>query len=62
MPVSIRPLHPVFVGEVTGIDCREPLRQDEAAAIEAGIDQYAVLVLRKQKHLDARRQKKIMKN
>src|SRR5882724_7337429 len=48
MPVSIRPLHPVFVGEVAGIDCRHPLRPDEVAAIEAGMDRHAVLVFREQ--------------
>jgi alpha-ketoglutarate-dependent 2,4-dichlorophenoxyacetate dioxygenase len=48
MPVSIRSLHPVFVGEVAGIDCRRALNADEAAAIEAGMDRYAVLVLREQ--------------
>ena len=48
MPVSIRPLHPVFVGEVAGIDCRRPLNHDEVAAIEAGMDRYAVLVIREQ--------------
>jgi alpha-ketoglutarate-dependent 2,4-dichlorophenoxyacetate dioxygenase len=52
MPVSIRPLHPVFAGEVAGVDCREPLRQDEVAAIEAGMDQYAVLVSREQNITD----------
>ena len=44
MTVSIRPVHPHFVGEVEGIDMRRPLTQDEVAAIEAGMDQYAVLV------------------
>ena len=48
MPVSISPLHPVFAGEVTGIACREPLGQEEVAAIEAGMNQYAVLVSREQ--------------
>src|SRR5256885_10809741 len=48
MSVSIRPLHPVFVGEVVDIDCRHPLRPDEVAAIEAGMDRYAVLVFRDQ--------------
>src|SRR5712671_40056 len=48
MPVSIRPLHPVFVGEVAGIDCRRPLNHAEVAAIEAGMDRYAVLVIREQ--------------
>ena len=44
MTVTIRPLHPVFVGEVDGIDMRRPLTRDEVAAVEAGMDQYAVLV------------------
>jgi len=48
MPVSIRPLHPVFVGEVAGIDCRSPLNPAEVMAIESGMDQYAVLVFRDQ--------------
>ena len=48
MAVSIRPLHPVFVGEVEGVDCREPLGPVEVAAIEAGMDEYAVLVFREQ--------------
>jgi alpha-ketoglutarate-dependent 2,4-dichlorophenoxyacetate dioxygenase len=44
MTVSIRQIHPVFVGEVDGVDLRRPLTADEAAAIEAGMDEYAVLV------------------
>jgi alpha-ketoglutarate-dependent 2,4-dichlorophenoxyacetate dioxygenase len=48
MPVSIQQIHPAFVGEVSGVDCARPLSQDEVAAIEAGMDQYAVLVLRDQ--------------
>ena len=52
MPVAIRPLHPVFVGEVAGVDCREPLSPEEVAAIEAGMDQYAVLVFREQNITD----------
>jgi alpha-ketoglutarate-dependent 2,4-dichlorophenoxyacetate dioxygenase len=48
MPVSIRPLHPVFVGEVTGTDCRKPQSPEEVTAIEAGMDEYAVLVFREQ--------------
>jgi alpha-ketoglutarate-dependent 2,4-dichlorophenoxyacetate dioxygenase len=48
MSVAIRQIHPVFAGEVTGIDCSRPLSPDEAAAIESGMDQYAVLVLRDQ--------------
>jgi alpha-ketoglutarate-dependent 2,4-dichlorophenoxyacetate dioxygenase len=52
MSVTIRPLHPVFVGEVEGVDCARPLSQDETAAIEAGMDRYAVLVFRDQKLSD----------
>jgi alpha-ketoglutarate-dependent 2,4-dichlorophenoxyacetate dioxygenase len=44
MPISIRPLNPGFAGEVAGIDCRRPLDPDEVAAIEAGMDRFAVLV------------------
>jgi len=44
MPISIRPLHPVFVGEVTGADISRPLEPQEVAAIEAGMDKYGVLV------------------
>ncbi len=44
MPVAIRPLHPVFVGEVTGVDVTKPISREEVAAIEAGMDKYAVLV------------------
>jgi alpha-ketoglutarate-dependent 2,4-dichlorophenoxyacetate dioxygenase len=48
MAVSIRQLHPVFVGEVSGVDLRRPLVPDEVAAIEAGMDRYAVLVFHAQ--------------
>jgi len=52
VPASIHQTHPVFVGEVAGIDCRNPLSPDEVAAIEAGMDEYAVLVLRDQNITD----------
>jgi alpha-ketoglutarate-dependent 2,4-dichlorophenoxyacetate dioxygenase len=48
MTVSIRQLHPLFVGEVEGVDLRQPLTADEVAAIEAGMDRYAVLVFHDQ--------------
>jgi len=44
MPVAIRQIHPHFVGEVAGVDLRQPLTPQEAADIEAGMDRYAVLV------------------
>jgi alpha-ketoglutarate-dependent 2,4-dichlorophenoxyacetate dioxygenase len=52
MEVSIRRIHPVLGGEVSGIDLRRPLARDEAAAIEAGMDRYAVLVFRDQNITD----------
>lgn len=44
MPVAIRQIHPYFVGEVVGVDLRQPLTPQEAADIEAGMDKYAVLI------------------
>jgi alpha-ketoglutarate-dependent 2,4-dichlorophenoxyacetate dioxygenase len=52
MSVSIRQIHPVFVGEVTGIDIRRPLSPQDVAAIEAGMDRYAVLVFHDQRLTD----------
>jgi len=53
MSVSIRQIHPVFVGEVSGIDIARPLSREEAAAVEEGMNRYAVLVFREQKITDA---------
>src|SRR5437879_3064395 len=52
MNVSIRQIHPVFVGEVSGIDISRPLSRDEIAAVESGMDRYAVLVFHDQKLAD----------
>ena len=52
MPITIRPLHPVFAGEVSGVDCTRPLAPGEVAAVEAGMDKYAVLVFRDQNLTD----------
>jgi alpha-ketoglutarate-dependent 2,4-dichlorophenoxyacetate dioxygenase len=48
MTVTIRKLHPHFFGEVSGIDVRKPLAPDEVRQIEAGMDEYAVLLFRNQ--------------
>src|SRR5712692_5864265 len=48
MSVNIRQIHPIFVGEVEGVDLRRPITADDAAAIEAGMDRYAVLVFHDQ--------------
>jgi alpha-ketoglutarate-dependent 2,4-dichlorophenoxyacetate dioxygenase len=52
MSVAIRQIHPMFVGEVSGVDITRPLARDEAAAIEAGMDRCAVLVFHDQKLTD----------
>jgi alpha-ketoglutarate-dependent 2,4-dichlorophenoxyacetate dioxygenase len=48
MTVSIRQIHPVFVGEVSGVECAGPLSEADLAAIEAGMNEYGVLVFRNQ--------------
>jgi alpha-ketoglutarate-dependent 2,4-dichlorophenoxyacetate dioxygenase len=52
MTISIRQVHPVFVGEVSGVDLRHSLTPDEIAAIEAGMDRYAVLIFHDQRITD----------
>jgi alpha-ketoglutarate-dependent 2,4-dichlorophenoxyacetate dioxygenase len=52
MGVAIRPLHPVFAGEVSGVDVTRPLSADDAKAIEAAMDRYAVLVFHDQRLTD----------
>lgn len=44
MSLTIRQVHPVFVGEVSGVDLRNPLTGEEAAQIDAGMADYGVLV------------------
>jgi alpha-ketoglutarate-dependent 2,4-dichlorophenoxyacetate dioxygenase len=52
MTVSIRQIHPLFVGEVSGCDLTQPLDRAAVAAIEAGMDRYAVLVFHDQRLTD----------
>jgi alpha-ketoglutarate-dependent 2,4-dichlorophenoxyacetate dioxygenase len=55
MAISIQPIapnsSPDFAGQVEGIDLCRALDRDEIAAVEAGMDRFAVLVFRNQ-HLD----------
>ena len=44
MPITVQPLHPVFVAQITGVDLRETLDQPTVAAIENAINQHGVLV------------------
>ena len=52
MAIAIRQIHPIFVGEVSGVDLRRALPPDEVAAIEEGMDCYAVLVFHDQNITD----------
>jgi alpha-ketoglutarate-dependent 2,4-dichlorophenoxyacetate dioxygenase len=52
MAVSIRAIKPEFAGEVSGVDLTRKLTRDEVAAIEAGMDRYAVLVFHNQRLTD----------
>ncbi len=48
MTIAIRQLHKHFVGEVSGLDLRQPLTKEQAREIEAAMDRYAVLVFHDQ--------------
>ena len=52
MSVIVRPLHPLFAGEVAGADLTRAPRADQTAAIEAAMDRYGVLVFRDQRLTD----------
>jgi len=48
MSISIVPIGKCFAGEVSGVDLRRPLSAKTVAAIDSGMDEYAVLVFRGQ--------------
>lgn len=48
MALTVRPLHPLFAGEVTGIELRQVHDRETLEAIRAGMDEYGVLVFRDQ--------------
>lgn len=52
MPIALRQLHPLFVGEVAGADLARPT-PDLVAEVRAAIDRFAVLVFHGQKLDDA---------
>jgi alpha-ketoglutarate-dependent 2,4-dichlorophenoxyacetate dioxygenase len=54
MPLSIRPLTASgFAGDVTGIDLTQPLSREQVSAIDAGMDQYGILIFHDQHFDDA---------
>ncbi len=44
MPLTARPLHPLFAAEVSGVAIAEPIDRATLAAIVAAMDRYAVCV------------------
>jgi len=50
--VDITPLTPDFAGDAAGIDLTQPLAADQAAAIEGGMNRFAVLIFHDQRFDD----------
>ena len=46
MALTIRPLHPLFVAEVSGVDPKHRIESETFLEIEAALDRYGVLVFR----------------
>jgi len=55
MNITVRQLHPFFVGEISGVDVARPLDPETIAALWQAIDRHAVLVFHDQA-LDDERQ------
>ena len=53
MPLAFKKLHPVFAAEVSTIDLREVHDARTLEELRAGMDEYAVLVIRNQAFTDA---------
>ncbi|MGE0223024.1 MAG: TauD/TfdA dioxygenase family protein [Acetobacteraceae bacterium] len=56
MAVSVKQIHPVFVGEVSGVDLRQPLDKDTVTALNDAINKYGVLVYHDQHITDEQQQ------
>src|SRR5262245_16361286 len=52
MSIAIRQIGSGFVGEVSGVDITRAITPEDVAAIEAGMDRYAVLVFREARLTD----------
>ena len=47
--LSVKPLHPLFVAEITGIDLTRPLARDDLQAIWEAFNEHQILVFRDQR-------------
>jgi alpha-ketoglutarate-dependent 2,4-dichlorophenoxyacetate dioxygenase len=56
MSITVKQLHPLFMGEIGNIDLRQPLDKPTVDALTAAIDQYAVLVFHDQFITDEQQQ------
>ncbi len=56
MAIVLTPVHPVIGAACSGVDISQPLNQEDAAAIDAGMDRYAVLVFRQGTPLTTKQQ------
>ncbi|MFI4998417.1 MAG: TauD/TfdA dioxygenase family protein [Reyranellales bacterium] len=52
MSITVKPTHPNFVAEISGVDLAHPLASANRDAIEAAINRYAVVVFHGQKLSD----------
>jgi alpha-ketoglutarate-dependent 2,4-dichlorophenoxyacetate dioxygenase len=48
MSLQLKPLHPIFVAEASGVDLKSPISDSDRKAINAAMNQYGVLVWREQ--------------
>jgi alpha-ketoglutarate-dependent 2,4-dichlorophenoxyacetate dioxygenase len=48
MTLNLKPLHPLFAAEATGVELAKPLDDGTVRAIDAAMDRYGVLVFRNQ--------------
>jgi alpha-ketoglutarate-dependent 2,4-dichlorophenoxyacetate dioxygenase len=53
LSITVAPVTPGFVAEISGLDLAQALKPADRGAIEAAIDRYAVVVFRGQKLTDA---------
>src|SRR5436309_12873701 len=62
MPITFTSLAPTLAAECRGVNIGRPLSAEEAAAIDAGMDRYAVLVFRRKTPLSTEQQIAFTKN